>query len=162
MSITEQDLANPLDVIREGLATALQAEEERYAAAVAALTEEHESVVDRMKAALAVLDGDVATNGHSEVDAGVVVEPSGPPPVEPGDVEVNVKSATVSEIIQAVMATRRGEVWTAQQMLAKMRELGYTGGRDDASALGTIRATMSQLYHKQILNRPEPGDYILP
>ena len=157
MSTTEQDLANPLAVIHEGITSALLAEEERYAAAVAALTEEHQIIVDRMKAALAVLDGGAPANGHSQVDMAVLVEPELPiPEVGPGDVEVDLSGMTMEQACLTIMSTRPGQVWRAEDL----QRILDASGRD--GKLSSIRACLSLAFRNGKLKRADPGEYIHP
>ena len=151
--------AGPMDAVRAGLLSALEAEEERYDSVLRTLESEHNEVVGHIQAALARVEGGaaipVATNGHAAVAPSV-------PVVDPDDEVVDPSTATVKEMCRALMATRRGEIWTAQQLLGRLEALGYSGGADSKSRLATIRATLSQMFRDGEVTRPTPGDYILP
>lgn len=161
-----------MDEVRAGLAAALEAEDRRYAAVVAAVAAEHEAIVNHISGALAALSGDgdvivsASTNGHGKVDAVVDPaaalggEPEGPGGLageddeEPGEV-VDLGSMKMEDAILAIMSTKPGEIWKAEDVQAIMQANGAV-----SSKLSSIRAALSIAYRNQKLDRPVPGEYI--
>ena len=166
-SSTELDLAlsSPIEAIRANILDAIEAANAEYQDRVAQLAAEHEDTVGRLRAALETLGG-ASTNGHGQmgtvvVDLGGVLREPVPPVVEPGDVEIDPSSMTVREFVRAVMSTRKGTPWTAQEVLVRMEGLGYNSGRDSTTRLATVRAMLSQLFRDGERERPAPGDYLM-
>lgn len=168
------DLIGSMDEVRAGLAAALEAEDRRYAAVMATVAAEHDAIVSHISGALAALsgEGDVIvvpadTNGHGKVDAAVAAEALGGEPEglvagepgedddeEPGEV-VDLGSMKMEDAILAIMSTKPGEIWKAEDVQAIMQANGAV-----SSKLSSIRAALSIAYRNQKLDRPVPGEYI--
>lgn len=162
------DLIGSMEEVRAGLAAALDAEDRRYAA----LTAEHAAIVNHINGALAALplsEGDVVfapadTNGHGAVDAVAVdvVDPAvaealgfEPEEEDPGEEVVDLGSMKMEDAIMAIMSTRPGVIWKAEDVQKVMEANGAV-----SSKLSSIRAALSIAYRNQKLDRPVPGEYI--
>jgi hypothetical protein len=170
------DLIGSMDEVRAGLAAALEAEDRRYAAVVAAVAAEHDAIVSHISGALAALSGEgdvivvpTGTNGHGKVDTEDVVDPAvaaalgvdvilpaepGEDDEEPGEV-VDLGAMTMEDAILAIMSTKPGVVWKAEDVQAIMAANGAV-----SSKLSSIRAALSIAYRNGKLDRPIPGEYI--
>lgn len=164
------DLIGSMEEVRAGLAAALEAEDRRFAA----LAAEHDAIVSHIHAALSALplgEGvDVVlvpadTNGYGKVDTEDVVDPAAEalgvvdpevdPDEEPGEEVVDLGSMKMEDAILAIMSTKPGEVWRAEDVQAIMEANGAV-----SSKLSSIRAALSIAYRNQKLARPVPGEYI--
>lgn len=177
MAMTDQALVSPLDDLYEGLTRALEEEDDRFAELTAELTLEHDLIRASILAARSNIEDAIASitatstpsllgrgmngnNGNGVASA--AADRGGVPVVAATDTVVDPHTATVRDFIRAVMRTRLGEVWRAEAVLERMKALGYSGGADDKSRLGTVRATLSQLVHAGELHRPAAGDFVMP
>lgn len=168
---TELALASPLDRLAAEIASALGEEDDRFAAVVDQARLEHEETKGRLQAALDLLAGTTSNGQHVSQSNGNVptaptasAAPAPPnvPVIAATDTVIDPASATVRDFIRAVMRTRIGQVWRAEEVLERMKALGYSGGANDTSRLGTVRATLGQMVKARELQRPVPGDFILP
>lgn len=164
MAITTTPVESTLAGLRETLSAALETEDSRYALVAAAAAAEHEETRSRILAMLELLDAPSSATGHPSTNGHAMngAAPTPPAPVLATDVVIDPRSATVKEFIRAVMGTRPGEIWRAEGVLERMKAIGYTGGSNDESRLGTVRATLGQMVKSGELTRPEAGDFILP
>jgi hypothetical protein len=157
------DVIGSMEEVRAGLAAALEAERRRFAA----LAAEHDAIVSHINMAIAAVplgegvEVPVATNGHGKVDAAEGVEvillpdPDDEEVVGPGEEVVDLGSMTMEKAIMAVMSTRPGVVWKAEDVQTIMAANGA-----NSSKLSSIRAALSIGYREGKLDRPVPGEYI--
>lgn len=164
MTIVSAPVLTVIDQVRESILDAMSALD----AQIAELTLQRERLAQALPyvdpaPAMTGSEGESVTLVHSNGNGSHNGTSNGHGPVT-AEARVDPSAVTVKEFIRAVLNENAGHTMTAQEVHARMLELGWTSRGEHASQLGTIRTTLSQMVRdeRDPARRPSEGNYLMP